>query len=102
MPERAFRPPGNPVFRHVLKIDLRIPLIELLSRLLSEVGRTARGRRAIDWRGQGQIAARIVHEAAANRHRIQIVVEPGTVVEHYTEKFLLVRSVRAVHTAAVL
>jgi hypothetical protein len=30
MPERRFRPPGNPVLRHVLKIELRIPLIELL------------------------------------------------------------------------
>src|SRR3984957_5507031 len=102
MPERRFRPPGNPVVRHVLEIDLRIPLIEFLSRLLCEVRRAAGGRRSIDGWGQGQIAAGVVHESAANRYRVQIVMEPGTIVEHHPEKFLLVRSLRAVDAAAVL
>src|ERR1700722_3487320 len=70
MAERRFRPPGYPVARHILEIDLRIPLIQFLSRLLSEVRRTAGRRRSIDGRGQGQIAAGVVHETAADRYRV--------------------------------
>ena len=65
MAKRRFRPPGNPILGHVLQIELSIPLVEFLSRLLGEIRRTAGGRRSIDRWCQGQVAARIVHEPAA-------------------------------------
>src|ERR1700689_492029 len=102
MSEGEFGPPGNPVLRHVLEIDLRIPLEQLLSRIFSPVRRTECSDCSIDWRQQGQIAARIIHEAAANRHCVEIVIEPGTVVAHYADKVVLVGSPGAAHAAAVL
>src|SRR5580658_1127497 len=65
MPKRCFSPPGNPILGHVLQIELRVPLIELLSGLLREVWRTACGSCAIDGRRERKVAARSVHEAAA-------------------------------------
>src|ERR1700722_6373001 len=101
MSKRRFGPPSNPVLRHVLKIQLRGPLSELLSGLLREVGRTGCGGRSVDRRSQGQIAPRIVHEAAADRHGVQIVIEPRAVVTHCTDEALLVLSARAGYAAAV-
>src|SRR5271156_714641 len=38
MPEGGLGPPGNPVLGHVLEIQLHVPLVELLPRVLGEVG----------------------------------------------------------------
>src|SRR3984957_1813499 len=101
MPERRLRPPGNPVLGHVLKIELSVPLKELLPRRLGKVRRASGGSRSVNGRRQSQIATRIVHEAAADRDRIQIAVKPGAVIKHHAEKTLLVSSTRARHAAAV-
>src|SRR3984957_4864268 len=101
MPKRSFGPPSDPCFGHVLKIQLRIPLSELLSGLLREVRRTGCGGRSVDRRCQGQIAPRIVHEAAADRYGVQIVIEPRAVVAHRTDEALLVLSAGTADAAAV-
>ena len=48
------------------------------------------------------MATWIVHEAAAERHREKIMVEPGAVIEHHAEEVRLVGAARAAHSTAVL
>src|SRR6202163_1424768 len=105
MAKSGLRPPSDPLLGHVLEIDGRVPLIGVLSGIFGEVRGTGYGIRAVDGRQEGQIAARIVHSATAERNRIQVVVEPETVVHHPAEKGRLVGSLRAgepAHPAAVL
>src|SRR5579859_6823887 len=100
--ERGFGPPGNPVLGHVLQIELRVPLKKRLPRLLREIRRAALGRGTIDrWR-ERQIAAGIVDEPAAERYGIQVIVEPGAVIELHAEEVLFVSAVGARDAAAVL
>src|SRR6202035_5246513 len=49
-----------------------------------------------------QVATRIVHEATADRHGVQIVIEPRAVVAHDAEEICLVRSAGAMNAPAVL
>src|SRR4029077_2169534 len=76
MPEGELGPPGNPVLRHVLKVQLHVPLIEVLPRFRGEVGGAAWGGGAVDRRQQRQVAAGVVHEAAAEGDRILVVIKP--------------------------
>src|SRR4029077_5732149 len=100
MAEGGFRPPGDPGLRHVLEIQLRVPLIQLLSGIFREVRCARLGGCAVARWQEREVAPRIVHEAAAERDRETVVMEPRTVVEHRAEEIGLVRATRAVHAAA--
>src|ERR1700684_2473762 len=65
LPGDPLLPPGGvtppaPVLRHVLEIELRIPLVQLLPWILSEIGRTGGSSRLVDRRQQSQIATRVI------------------------------------------
>src|ERR1700722_7185240 len=102
MTEAKFRPPGDPLSGHVLKIDRAIPLVQLLPGNLREVWCASDGIRAVDRRQQGEVAAWVVHEATAYRHCHHVVVEPQAVVSHRADKILLVRPVEAGNATTVL
>src|SRR5271165_2089446 len=99
MTKSRFSPPGYPIFGHVLEIERGVPLTRGLSGVFREIGTAGYGIRSVDGRQQGQIPARIGHRAAAKSHRVEVVVEPETVVHHPAEESRLVRSARAGETA---
>src|SRR5579871_3096457 len=76
----GFRPPRDPILGHVLKIELRVPLIELESRVLTEIRRPGRGGRAIDGWDQREVAPGIAVRAAAPGDRVLVMAPPGTVI----------------------
>src|SRR5580704_84225 len=97
-----FRPPGNPVLRHVLEIDLRIPLEQLLPGILRPIGRAKSGDRSVDWRQQSQRATWIVHEPPACGDGEPVMIKPDAIVEHRTNELVLVGSPVAAYATAIL
>ena len=64
--------------------------------VLSKVRCTADRSCAIDWRQQREVTARVVHLAAAQRHGIQVLLEPEAQITHPADKVLLRLAIGAV------
>src|ERR1700690_1792407 len=85
----GFSPPRDVLFGHVLKIGGRVPHVGLVARICREVRRTRDGIRAIDGRQKGEIAARVVHHAAAERKGVFVLPPPRPVINHPAQERLL-------------
>ena len=83
------KPEGDELRGHVVERDRAIPRLVGQSRRLREVRRSGDRGCSIDRRKQRQIASRIVHRAAADGYREEVLVKPGAVVQHPARKGLL-------------
>src|ERR1035437_1722862 len=84
------RPEGDVLVGHVVPDSSGVPRSVLVARILSEVGRSASGRRSVDRRQQSEVASRIAHLSAAQSERVLILRPPHAVVEHIANEVLLV------------
>src|ERR1700733_4372906 len=90
-----FEEEGYELGRHVVESDCSVMHLRAITRVLGEVRRAGYCRCAVNRWQQGEVSAGVIHKAAAEGHRVAVLIEPSAQISHCADEHLLWLSVRS-------